>query len=371
MTNINKHRVRYAVMGLGNIAQVAVLPAFAHAHENSELVALISSDTQKLSALAERYDVKITGSYEDLDRILASGAVDALYVATPNTEHRRALERAARAGVHVLCEKPLAATVADCRSMLQTASDAKIKLMTAYRLHFEQANLRAVERLRRGEIGEPRIFSSVFSHQVREGDIRTRAELGGGALLDMGIYCINAARYLFQDEPIEVTAFRIQGSDPRFAHTDEMTSVVLRFPGDRIAQFTASQGAASVSEFRVVGTLGDLQLDAAYGYHEASEELLTIDGKTKTTTTPPHDQFAPELLHFSKCILEDLEPEPSGEEGLADVQIAESIVQSAALGRKLTLNPIQRDQRPNEQLEMRKPPVHRVETVNAPAPRKQ
>jgi len=370
MSISHTRKVRYAVMGLGNIAQVAVLPAFANARENSELVALVSSDQHKLQSLAERYDVKITGSYDDLDRILASGAIDALYVATPNTEHRRAVERAARAHVHVLCEKPLAATVADCRSMLRTASEAKIKLMTAYRLHFEQANLRAVERLRRGEIGEPRIFSSVFSQQVREGDIRTRADLGGGALFDMGIYCVNAARYLFQDEPVEAMAFRIQGESPRFDGTDETTSVILRFPENRIAQFTASQGAARVSEFRVVGTLGDLQLEAAYGYHEKSEEQLTIDGKTKTTTTPQHDQFAPELLHFSKCILEDREPEPSGEEGLADVQILESIVQAAALGRKVTLTPILRDQRPNGQLEMRKPPIHKVETVNAPAPSK-
>ncbi|HET7543163.1 MAG TPA: Gfo/Idh/MocA family oxidoreductase [Polyangiaceae bacterium] len=370
MTTSNQRKVRYAVMGLGNIAQVAVLPAFAHAEENSELVALLSSDEQKLSLLAQRYDLKITGSYDDADRIFASGAIDALYVATPNTEHRRAVERAARAGVHVLCEKPLAATVADCRSMLRTASDAKIKLMTAYRLHFEQANLRAVERLRRGEIGDARIFSSVFCHQVREGDIRTRAELGGGALFDLGIYCINAARYLFQDEPVEALAFRVPGDSARFGSADELTSALLRFPGERMAHFTVSQGAAPVSEFRVVGTSGDLQLDAAYGYHERSEETLTVDGKTTTTTTPRHDQFAPELVHFSRCILEDLEPEPSGEEGLADVQIMESIVQSAALGRKLTLTPIQRDQRPSSQLEMRKPPVPKVETVKAPPPHK-
>jgi len=370
MNSSTDRKIRYAVMGLGNIAQVAVLPAFTHARENSELVALISSDAQKLQALAERYALKITGSYEDLDRILASGAIDALYVATPNTEHRRALERAARAGVHVLCEKPLAATVADCRSMIQIASDAQIKLMTAYRLHFEQANLRAVERVRKGEIGEPRLFSSVFSQQVRPGDIRTRADLGGGALFDMGIYCVNAARYLFQDEPTEVSAFRVQGSDPRFANTDEMTSVILRFPRDRIAQFTASHGAAPVSEFRVLGTRGDLHLDAAYGYHQKSEETLTIDGKTKETTTPQHDQFAAELLYFSKCILEDLEPEPSGEEGLADVRILESIVQAAALGRTITLTPIQRDQRPNARLEIRKPATSKVETVNAPSPSK-
>ena len=370
MAKSNQGPVRYAVVGLGNIAQVAVLPAFAHAKENSKLVALISSDAEKLKALSERYSVGITGSYEELDKISASGDVDAIYVATPNTKHRVALESAARAGVHVLCEKPLAATVEDCRSMLSTAAAAKIKLMTAYRLHFEQANLRAIERIRNGEIGEPRLFSSVFCHQVRAGDIRTRAEFGGGALFDMGIYCVNAARYLFQDEPLEVSAFRVHGSDERFKETDEMTSAILRFPGDRIAQFTASQGAADVSEFRIIGTNGDLRLEGAFDYHGKSEEFLTVDEKTKRTTTAQHDQFAAELIHFSKCILEDRAPEPSGEEGLADVQILEAIMEAASSGRRVALTPADRERRPNQSLEINKPATRKVETVNAPSPSK-
>jgi predicted dehydrogenase len=359
-------KIRYAVVGLGNIAQMAVLPAFEHATENSELVALVSSDAEKLRVLADRYQVEITGSYDDLDRLLRSGDIDAIYVATPNTLHRNAVERAARAGIHVLCEKPLAATVADCRAMMHAAADAKIRLMTAYRLHFEQTNLRAIERVRAGEIGEPRIFSSVFSQQVREGDIRTRAELGGGALFDMGIYCVNAARYLFQAEPFEVTALRVRGSDPRFAEVDEMTSAILRFPGDRIGQFISSQGAADVSEFRIVGTKGDIRLDPAYSYHGEIREFFTVDGQTEETTTPMHDQFAPELVHFSQCILEDRDPEPTGEEGLADVRILEAIVESAAIGRRVSLSPFERSQRPSRDLEMSKPPVGKVQPVNAP-----
>lgn len=368
--DIAPRKIRYAVVGLGNIAQAAVLPAFAHATENSELVALVSSDEEKLTVLAQRYSVKITGSYSDLDQILAGGAVDAIYVATPNTKHRTALESAARAGVHVLCEKPLAGSVADCRSMLRTAADAKIKLMVAYRLHFEQANLRALERLRRGEIGDPRIFSSVFSQQVRESDIRTSSELAGGALFDVGVYCVNAARYLFQAEPLEVSAFQVHGKDPRFEQTDEMTCATLRFPGDRLAQFTASQGASAVSEFRVIGTQGDLRLDHAYGYHKESKEYLTLGGETSETVTPRHDQFAAELSYFSRCIVDDRDPEPSGEEGLADVQILEAIVEAAKLGQRVKLSPVLRAQRPNASLEMRKPPAPQVETVNAPSPTK-
>ena len=370
MDKRSNKKIRYAVVGLGNIAQMAVLPAFQHATENSELVGLVSSDAEKLRVLAERYAVSITGSYDDLDRLLRSGNIDAIYVATPNTLHRSFVERAARAGVHVLCEKPLAATVADCRAMLHAAADANIKLMTAYRLHFEQTNLRAVERVRAGEIGEPRLFSSVFCQQVREGDIRTRAEYGGGALFDMGVYCVNAARYLFQAEPFEVTALGVRGTDPRFAEVDEMSSAILRFPGNRVAQFTASQGAADVSDFRVVGTKGDIRLDPAYSYHGELHEFFTVNGHTEETTTPLHDQFAPELVHFSDCILQGLDPEPAGEEGLADVRILEAIVESSALGRRITLSPFERSQRPSGELEMRKPPPRKVEPVNAPPPSK-
>lgn len=368
MTDSSSRKIRYGVLGLGNIAQVAVLPAFAHVADTSTLVALFSSDEKKRKALSEKYDVGIVGTYDDLDAVLARGDIDALYVATPNSHHRAALESAARAKVHVLCEKPLAATVADSQSMVATAADAGIRLMTAYRLHFETANLRAIDRIRNGEIGQPRIFSSLFTQQVRDGDIRTQAELGGGALFDMGIYCVNAARYLFQAEPLEVSAFRITGTDPRFAHTDEMTSAILRFPGERIAQFTASLGASAVSEFRVIGSEGDLRLDGAFGYHEASEEFLTVDGKTKRTTTPQHDQFGAQLEYFSKCIIEERTPEPSGEEGLIDVQVMEAIVQAAALGRKVALGELTRSERPDGRLKIEKPATRKVETVNAPSP---
>lgn len=196
MATSEAKRVRYAVVGLGNIAQVAVLPAFARARENSELVALVSADEAKRRVLAERYGVPVTGPYEELEQVIDDAAVDAVCVALPNSLHREITGRAARAGAHVLCEKPMATTVEDCQAMCRSTGTAGFKLMIAYRLHFEEANLRAIRRIRSGEIGEPRIFSSVVSRQVRPGDIRTRDDLGGGALFDAGIDCLNAARYL-------------------------------------------------------------------------------------------------------------------------------------------------------------------------------
>jgi predicted dehydrogenase len=368
MASSSRQKVRYAVVGLGNIAQVAVLPAFEHARENSELVALVSSDAKKLDTLGKRYGVSLLGSYDDLEAMIEEGEVDAAYVAVPNTLHREMTERIARAGAHVLCEKPMAMTVEECEWMIAATRVAGVKLMIAYRLHFDPANLRVIERIAAGEIGEPRLFSSVFTQQVREGDIRTKPELGGGAIYDMGIYCINAARYVFRDEPIEVYAQRVEGTDGRSNGVDEMTCAVLRFSDGRIAQLTASQGASPISEYRVVGTKGDIRLDPAFGYTEDSREHLTVAGKTKEKKFALHDQFAAELIHFSHCIMNELEPEPSGEEGLADVRILQALKASAEMGAAVRLPPFQRTRRPTSDLAMSKPAPKHVKPIHAPSP---
>jgi predicted dehydrogenase len=367
MNHAPKRRVRYVVVGLGNLAQVAVLPAFAHARENSELVGLVSSDETKLRELRSRYEVEVAGKYDALERILADHRVDAVYVATPNTRHRDFTVRAAAAGVHVLCEKPMATREEDCEAMLRATADAGVKLMIAYRLHFEEANLSAVERVHAGEIGEPRVFSSVFSQQVRNNDIRTRGDLGGGALFDMGVYCVNAARYIFRAEPIEAFAHQVVGTGERFRDVDESTTALLRFPGNRVAQITASLGAGDVSEFRVVGTKGDIRLDPAYGVDER-KMFVSVGGKTRETTFPKSDQFAPELVHFSRCILEDSEPEPSGLEGLEDVRIMLAIVESARRGKPVPIAAVEPPMRPSGNLVMRKPAVGKVPTIHAPSP---
>ena len=161
-------------------------------------------------------------------------------------------------------------------------------------------------------------------------------------MFDMGIYCVNAARNLFRAEPEEVFGVQVFGRDPRFREVDETTTAVLRFPEGRIAQFTASQSSADVSEFRIVGTKGDLHVDPAYEYYDELEYHLTVDGKTKVQEFPKSDQFAPELLHFAECILNDSEPEPSGEEGLADVRVLEAICESARSSQPVKLAPFTR-----------------------------
>ncbi len=362
-------QVRYAVVGLGHIAQVAVLPAFAHATENSVVTALISDDADKRVKVGRKYKVKNLFSYDDYDEALRSGLFDAVYIALPNHLHREYAVRAARAGIHVLCEKPLAVTEADCEAMIRAAADSGTKLMTAYRLHFDEANLRAVEVVQSGRIGEPKLFNSTFAMQVRDGDIRLNPRSqGGGVLYDIGIYCINAARYLFESEPESVFAFTAAGTDPRFESVEESVTAVLTFPGDRLASFAASFGAADVSTYRVVGTRGDLVMDPAYEYAGEITQTVTVNGRSRERAFPKRDQFAPELVSFSECIRTGADPEPSGREGLADVRIIRALYESAGTGRPVTLPPFEKEERPTLDQAMRKPGVRKPDLVKVEPP---
>jgi predicted dehydrogenase len=365
-----KRKIRYAVVGLGHIAQVAVLPAFAHASDNSELTALVSSDAAKLRTLGRRYGVSGLYTYEQYDELLAGGSVDAVYIALPNHQHADFGVRAAKQGVHVLSEKPLAVTERECFAMIRAAQQSSVKLMTAYRLHFEQANLEAIEAIREGKIGEPRLFNSVFCMDVREGDIRLRKETGGGTLYDIGIYCINAARYLFRDEPFEVLAMSASGDQKRFAEVEEMAGAILRFPGDRLATFICSFGTSDVARYQVVGTKGDLTLDPAYEYAMELKRHLKVGERKTEKTYAKRDQFAPELLYFSECIQKNRQPEPSGWEGLADVRIITALYRSAKSGRAVTIQPIDRIARPTVKQEIRRPAVKKPKLVKTKSPSK-
>jgi predicted dehydrogenase len=362
-----RRSIGYAVIGLGHIAQAAVLPAFAHAKQNSRLVALVSGDSTKRKALGARYGVPAF-RYEDLDDVLAREDVDAVYVTLPNTMHDECSVRAARAGVHVLTEKPMATSEEACRRMIDAAEDADVKLMVAYRLHFEPANLEAVEAVRSGRIGEPRFFTSAFSYQVQAGNIRTNAKLGGGALWDLGPYCINAARSLFRAEPTEVMAMEAEARDRRFRGVPEGWSVLLRFPDERLAAFTCSFGAAPVGTYRLVGTKGDVRLDPAYEYVGGLVRHLTVDEKTTVKKYRPSDQFAPEIVELSRCVLEDRDPEPDGWEGLADVRVIEAALRSAREHRPVRLEPVARRRRPEPSQARRRRPVRRAELVHAESP---
>jgi predicted dehydrogenase len=198
---------------------------------------------------------------------------------------------------------------------------------------------------------------------VREGNTRVDGELGGGPLYDIGIYCINAARYLFADEPLDVTAFSATApDDPRFREVEEQYAVAMRFPGNRLATFIAGFGASDCGYYELLGSKGSLRVDPAFEFTEALKHHITIGGKTKTRNYARRDQVAPEIIYFSDCIMEGRPPEPSGVEGLADVRIIRAIQESVRTGRAIAVEPVLRRVRPTVSLEMRVPP-HRVPTL--------
>jgi predicted dehydrogenase len=360
-------RLRLAVVGQGHFAQVAILPALRHTR-HAELAALVSGDPDKLAFLGDKYRVPADrrASYEDYEQLLARGDLDAVYLALPNDLHADFAIRAARRGLHVLCEKPLAPSVEECEAMIEACAESGVKLMTAYRLHFEAANLAAVDAVTRGELGEPRIFHSVFTMQVREGNIRVQPRPGAGPLFDLGVYCVNAARYLFRDEPEQVLATATEHrADPRFAHVEDTVAATMRFPGDRLATFVASFGAADRARYELIGSEGYLALENAYEY-AADAMTLTVErrGRRRTQKLEKRDQIAAEIEYFARCVLEGVEPEPSGLEGLIDVRVMLAIQEAAHSGRVVSLDPGHPPRRPEPGQALRVPAHGVPETLH-------
>ena len=361
--------VRFAVIGQGYFAQSAVLPAFSTA-SGCELTALFSEDETKLKALRRKYQVEAALGYEQYDEYLAGGEVDAVYVALPNDLHLDYVLRAAKAGVHVLCEKPLGRNADDGDRMMAAAAEHGVKLMVAYRLHFEGATLEAIDRVRKGELGRPRFFSSTFGMQVKEENIRTRSERAGGPLLDLGIYCVNAARAFFGEEPTEVVAMsgKTRG-DRRFREIDEHVTAVLRFPKDALAQLTCSFGAYDHSSLAVIGEKGRLRMDPAYDLAvDLSVETEVQGRKPRRKTFPKRDQVAAELVAFADAVRSGREPEPSGEEGLADLRVLDAIQRAIESGRTEAVHGVARRQRPSKGQDIERPAHEMPELIRAEPP---
>lgn len=362
-------KIRYAVVGLGHIAQVAILPAFKHAANNSQLTALVSDDSEKLSELSRKYKTEINCHYDEYHKLLRSGEIDAVYIATPNSLHYPFASLAAKEGVHVLCEKPLTSDLRTAFELQEVVKRSGVKFMTGYRLHFDAANLEAIKMIHSAKFGEIRIFNSVFTMQVRDRyNIRLKREYGGGPLFDIGIYCINAARYLFRDEPYEVYATHVKNTDERFTEVDEMLAVVLKFPKDRLASFTCSFGASDCSEYKVVGTKASLSLENAYDYALPMKLSFITDEKTTVKKYPKHDQFGAEIFYFSNCILNNLVPEPSLKEGLIDLQIIRAIQRSAEVGETVQVQTEIKTERPELRQRISKPGISEPETINVVSP---
>lgn len=352
-----KDKIRYAVIGLGHIARHAVLPAFKKAQENSLLVALVSGNQEKLTELGEAYQIEKRYLYSQFEEGLQRKEFDAVYICTPNEHHRYLAELAARYGVHVLCEKPMSLTLRDCESMIEAAKENGVKLMVAYRLYFEPANRKALHLAHSKRIGDPRIFHSVFTIQVKEPEnIRLeQSEKGGGPLYDIGVYCINAARNLFRAEPVEVYAKSVTSNESRFKNVDETVSCILKFPGGKIATFTVSLGTFPSADFDLIGTKGRIRLEKSYNYESSMILRLFESGKTIMKRFSRRDQFATEIIHFSDCIQRNKTPLANAFEGLVDVEIIEALLLSLDLDTTIRLDEVHRRSRASKTSELLRP----------------
>lgn len=362
-------KVRYAVVGLGDITQAALLPGVAHTG-NSEVTALVTGDPEKAKAVGERYDIADRYGYDRFDALLKSGEIDAIYLATPNWRHAEFAVPALRAGIHVLCEKPLEVSVAKGREILDAQHASSAKLMTAYRLHFEPATLDAITRIREGELGELVMFTSCFGQALDPHNHRAQNGVLAGPLLDMAPYPINATRYLFGDEPEEVvSAVATRNPAAGLGDLDDTVAVTLRYPGGKLAQFTVSYAANAVDSFIIAGTKGSIHMSPGYGFGEGLHQNRTRGEDKDQQTFKAVDQFGGELKYFSDCILNDHDPEPDAEEGLADLRVIEGVLEALQTGRAVKLDPFTRHRRidPETQLQtlsMVRPP----EPVNAAPP---
>ena len=351
--------INYAVVGAGWISQQAFLPGVAQSG-NSRVAALVTGDRAKAARLADFYGIGTIVGYDRYDALLASPAIDAVYIALPNDMHADYAIRAARAGKHILVEKPLATTEAEALAMIAAARSANVFLMTAYRLHHEPGTVAVLEHIRANSIGRPLFFQSVFSFQTELGNHRLKASAWGGPLQDVGVYCINAARHIFAEEPVEAmaTAHR-PGDDPRFADIDASVAAMLRFPSGGLAQFIASFGAAAVDNYRVVGTSGDLELDPGFKFDIATRLRLRRDGNIVETQFPQIDHFGAQVAYFSDCILAGTPPEADGDEGLADLRALIAIENACLSGQPQIISSPLRSRHPTADMVRLAPPTDR------------
>jgi len=327
-------KIGYAVIGLGRIADHFMRGALLST--NSSITGLVSGHRDKADRIAAQYNVPQTSiyNYENFDEILKNPAVDAVYVALPNSMHAEYTIRAAKAGKHVLCEKPMATNVAECESMIAACKKANVKLMIAYRCHYEPTNLRAVKLIRDGDIGQVQEIESAFGFNIRAGEWRIDKKMsGGGPLFDVGIYSLNACRYLTGEEPANISAYASTiDHDGRFNTVEENVAWTMKFPSGILASCSTTYGANQAGYFRVYGSKGWLQVDQAFAY-DGLRLRAEFSGTKLDEPNPARDpsHFQAEAEHFSHCLQNNLEPQSPGEEGLTDMRLITRIYKSAGI----------------------------------------
>ncbi|MBV0881436.1 Gfo/Idh/MocA family oxidoreductase [Noviherbaspirillum sp. L7-7A] len=338
-------RIGYAVVGLGRLTVGRLLPALAQC-KYSRLSALVSGDRAKAQKLARQYGLAEQSIYDygNFDAIATNPDVQVVYIVLPNSMHAEFTIRAARAGKHVLCEKPMANSVAECQQMIQACQQAQRKLMIAYRSQYEPLARALLKMARDKKLGDLREFISANSQNMGDpAQWRLKKALaGGGPLPDVGIYCINAARFLSGEEPVEVQGGIVNNqADPRFREVEESVQFTLRFPSGFTATCSSGYNSHKSQFLRLQGTLGWAELDPGYAYEGNRLRYGLLENGREVIHEPSiaaSDQFMLEIDHMSQCVRQDRLPHTPGEEGLQDQRIIEAIYASAQAGRVIRLD---------------------------------
>ncbi|MCR0980814.1 Gfo/Idh/MocA family protein [Roseomonas populi] len=337
-------RVGYAIIGLGRISVEETLPAFGEA-KMARPVALVTGSPEKGRAVARRYGIPESAvhSYQDLEKLRDNPAVQAVYIGLPNAMHREYTERSAGIGKHVLCEKPMATSPEDAAAMVAACARARVRLMIAYRCQYEPFNREAIRIARSGELGKLRSIeaTNVQSSGTVDQWRFDRALAGGGALPDIGLYCLNATRYITGEEPNDVFA-RIYSppGDQRWKEIEESVSFMLRFPSGVIANCLSSYDSFNDKSMTLHFEKGTVEMPDAFSYHGQQMYVSRREGGVavrEQKRIEPKNQFALELDHFAMCVKENRQPHTPGEEGAHDQALMAAIYRSAAEGRPVDL----------------------------------
>ncbi len=341
-------RTGFAIVGLGRLTLGEILPAMGKS-KYCKPVALVSGDREKARKVAAQYGIKETALYDytTYDQLAQNPEVQVIYVVLPNSMHAEYTVRGAKASKHILCEKPMATSVKDCERMISACNAANVKLMIAYRSQYEPYDKALVKMIRSGKLGKLKQFISTNSQN--QGDPTQwrlkRALAGGGCMPDVGVYCLNAARFLSDEEPTEVHATLDQPKDdPRFTEVEASCQVIARFPSGFTAVFNSAYNAHKSQFLRVEGTKAYAELNPAFGYHGIKMKYSSFDPEAKADVAhepslEEKDQFAEEMDHFALCVQRNLQPHTPGEEGLQDQRITDAIYESARTGKPVKLSP--------------------------------
>ncbi len=337
-------RLGVAVVGLGQLALGEIIPGFGSA-KNVRLVAVVSGERDKARAVAAQNGLAETDvyGYDDFDRIRDNKAVEIVYIVLPNSMHAEFTARAAAAGKHVLCEKPMATTIADAEHMIESCRTAGRKLQIAYRLQYEPTHRTLIRLARSGDFGPTRLVSAVnVQNDADNGQWRQiRAFSGGGSLPDVGLYCLNAARYVTGEEPVAITAsVHSPANDRRFREIEDICRFTLMFPSGAMADCLSAYSLHTRRSLTVSTPSSTLAIDHAFAYDGLVLNTERKQGETMATETrrfPQKSQFAAEMDAFAEAITSDRTPLTPGEEGLQDLKLMSAIYQAAGSGRTVRL----------------------------------